>query len=133
MFYHGADFNPNLPPAIDPNPGRVVPSQKPKPEFVEAENLKRAAKAAAVAMQASKDAATAAQSYKRQKTGPKTIVLDGTRDTFDENADVDASERRALLREIKDHLDILKEFKGIIPESDLVKRKRSLFALLPEP
>jgi len=159
MFYLGADVNPNLPPAVDPNPERVVPSQKPKPEFVEAENLKRAAKTAAAAFQASKDASMAGQavnqiltspaSAKRQRLSAATagfsspgagyVGLNSTAKSLlgvtplqAKEAD-EAAERRALLKEIKDHLDILNEFKGIIPESELVDRKRNLFALLPKP
>mmetsp|Transcript_12563 Transcript_12563/g.18489 ORF Transcript_12563/g.18489 Transcript_12563/m.18489 type:complete len:290 (+) Transcript_12563:139-1008(+) len=43
----------------------------------------------------------------------------------------DAEERRRMLQEVKDHLDLLKEFEGVIPPEDLTKRKRDLFLALP--
>jgi hypothetical protein len=145
MFYVGSELDPNLPPARDPNPNRVVPSVKPRPEVVEAENLKRAAKAAAAALQASKDAEAAAivqmqnlnqgQSNKKQKTVHKSnsAAKSTSASAKARKADDDALERRALLKEIKDHLEILNEFKGIMPESELNERKRDLFNRLPKP
>jgi hypothetical protein len=46
-------------------------------------------------------------------------------------ADPEADERRRLLREVKDHLEILKEFEGIVPADELAQRKRALFLALP--
>ena len=40
-------------------------------------------------------------------------------------------ERRALLKEIKDHTELLKEFVGVIPDTELAERKRVLYASLP--
>lgn len=40
-------------------------------------------------------------------------------------------ERRAMLKEVKDHTELLKEFEGIIPDEELVLRKRALYAALP--
>lgn len=40
-------------------------------------------------------------------------------------------ERRALLKEVKDHTELLKEFEGVIPAEELAKRKRELYAALP--
>lgn len=40
-------------------------------------------------------------------------------------------ERRALLKEIKDHTELLKEFVGVIPDDELNERKRVLYASLP--
>lgn len=150
MFYIGNDLNPNLPPAIDPNPHRVVPSVKPRPEMVEAQNLKRVARAAAVALHASNvaavaSAATSTSSFKRQKKDftevtslSSSLPLQNPYKPgpipHQQKAVVDdATERRALLKEIKEHIDILNEFKGIIDDEELAKRKKSLFELLPKP
>ena len=130
MFYLGNDINPNLPPALDPNPRRVVPSIRPKPEIIEAENLKRAAKTALDALRASKHTSSP-HSHKKQKVGTKSAekaTVSSKVPTTQEK-----TERRALLKEIKDHLDILKEMKGIIPDKDLNARKKALFARLPKP
>jgi len=39
--------------------------------------------------------------------------------------------RRKILSEVREHLDLLKEFEGIISEEDLAQRKRDLFKALP--
>ena len=45
-------------------------------------------------------------------------------------ADIDL-DRYSVIQEVKDHLSLLKEFEGIIPDEELVKRKRELFLALP--
>jgi hypothetical protein len=45
--------------------------------------------------------------------------------------DVNADERRRMLNEVRDHLELLKEFEGVIPADELAKRKRELFMALP--
>jgi len=40
--------------------------------------------------------------------------------------------RRGMLKEVRLHLDLLKEFEGLIPEADLQARKRRLFLALPQ-
>lgn len=42
-----------------------------------------------------------------------------------------AEERRRILQEVREHLDLLKEFEGSISKEDLSRRKRELFAALP--
>jgi len=46
-------------------------------------------------------------------------------------SEVMAEERRALLKEVKDHMEILNEFENIVPEEELKKRKKELFSSLP--
>mmetsp|Transcript_11442 Transcript_11442/g.28926 ORF Transcript_11442/g.28926 Transcript_11442/m.28926 type:complete len:392 (+) Transcript_11442:90-1265(+) len=41
--------------------------------------------------------------------------------------------RRELLREVKDHMDLLHQFEGIIDSDTIKKRKRDLFHSLPPP
>lgn len=41
------------------------------------------------------------------------------------------AERQRLLSEVREHLDLLKEFEGVIPQEDLNERKRELFLALP--
>lgn len=59
--------------------------------------------------------------------GPGKIPVKGC-NTDMEIGDV---ERRAMLKEVKEHTELLKEFEGVIPDEDLVKRKRALYAALP--
>lgn len=40
-------------------------------------------------------------------------------------------ERRALLKEVKDHTELLNEFIGVVPNDELAERKRALYAALP--
>lgn len=39
--------------------------------------------------------------------------------------------RRKILSEVREHLDLLKEFEGIISDDDLAQRKKELFRALP--
>lgn len=41
--------------------------------------------------------------------------------------------RRELLREVKDHMDLLIQFEGIVDSETIKKRKRALFLCLPPP
>ena len=45
--------------------------------------------------------------------------------------DKPAEDRRQLLQEVRQHLDILKEFEGVISEEEIARRKRELFQSLP--
>jgi hypothetical protein len=41
--------------------------------------------------------------------------------------------RRELLREVKDHMDLLSQFEGLVDSETIKKRKRALFLSLPPP
>lgn len=47
------------------------------------------------------------------------------------NVEMPDGERRAMLKEVKDHTELLKEFEGVIPDEELANRKRALYAALP--
>lgn len=47
------------------------------------------------------------------------------------NVEMSDEERRAMLQEVKDHTELLKQFEGVIPGEELAARKRALFAALP--
>ena len=40
-------------------------------------------------------------------------------------------DRRQILKEVREHLELLKEFEGVISQEDLNSRKRDLFMALP--
>lgn len=40
-------------------------------------------------------------------------------------------QRRKVLSEVREHLDLLKEFEGVISDEELAERKRQLFLALP--
>lgn len=96
---------------------------------MEAPNPKRNAHAGLAALQTPNGTETPSTSSKRQRmaTSSYSPYTPG-RQSHAESTE----ERRALLKEIKDHLEILNEFKGVVPESDLNERKRSLYAILPK-
>lgn len=51
--------------------------------------------------------------------------------TMNSHVEITDEERRAILKEVKDHTELLKEFEGVISEEELSKRKRALYAALP--
>jgi hypothetical protein len=111
LYYKGGKLDPDFPPPIPPQE-IVVPAEKPKggsqPFFI--------------AMNKAGDHAT-----------------DGHRDTTVHDSDLAAiagdeqqpEERRMVLKEVREHLELLKEFEGVISQDELNKRKRDLFMALP--
>lgn len=70
------------------------------------------------------------------------LLHDGDDDNNDDDPQVDVAalldeekiiieDRRKVLQEVREHLELLKEFDGVISEDDLAKRKRELFMALP--
>lgn len=63
----------------------------------------------------------------------------GNHRSYDSSEDIVTSEhrrekrRRDLLREVKDHMELLTQFEGIIDSDTIKKRKRELFLSLPPP
>jgi hypothetical protein len=47
------------------------------------------------------------------------------------NAEMTDEKRRAMLKEVKDHTELLESFRGVIPDEELNERKRALYAALP--
>ena len=41
--------------------------------------------------------------------------------------------RRFMLEEVREHLNLLREFKDVVPDAELNERKRELFKCLPPP
>lgn len=116
MFYTGDDYDKTIPPAIDPNPGRVLPTQRPDDDDDLDEFVKKRRRD-------SEDLndATSQTVSEDHKHGSHTRMLP-------------APKRRALLKEVKEHLEILREFEGadIVPEAELRKKKLQLFYSLPD-
>jgi hypothetical protein len=130
MYYRGADLDPTFPP---PNP--------PKPIFIASEKPPTPGKATAPMMMpqqgvpdhgtASFVASTAAapvptapvvvDAKEQQQAAPSFMLIS------------DAESRARLLEEVKEHLELLKQFDGIIPEEEISQRKRELFLALPLP
>lgn len=61
-----------------------------------------------------------------------TMTIDNHNSNNNEHyEDITDEERRALLKEVKDHTELLKEFEGIIPQEELIQRKKALYLALP--
>lgn len=58
-------------------------------------------------------------------------VLDVEAILAETNSKQPNEERRLMLKEVREHLDLLKEFEGVISEEELLRRKRELFLALP--
>jgi hypothetical protein len=124
MYFNNGRIDPSLPPARAP---KVIPipdarsalagsvaMQQPSPARVGglelAAVMNRMATASQGATAAAAAPAPAEQQAKQKETG---------------------EERRAVLEEVRQHLDILKEFEEVVPEEELNKRKRELYLALP--
>lgn len=57
---------------------------------------------------------------------PKTAAS-----TSAKKAEDDDEDRRLTVQEVREHLELLKEFEGIIPQEEIAQRKRDLFLSLP--
>jgi len=117
MYYIGHTINLDMLPARDPNLDRVVRSDG---------SLKI------------KDGSQSSSVGKRRKPQDERESISVARTDLDYNG-VDSSEdlvsgtkeRRAILKEVKDHMELLKEFEGLIPNKELKKQKKDLFMSLP--
>merc|ERR1719223_218929 len=58
-------------------------------------------------------------------------VLTLTSDVHTIDIGLSVEERRAMLKEVKDHTELLKDFEGVIPDEEIAERKRALYAALP--
>ncbi len=60
-----------------------------------------------------------------------TMTIDNSNHNNQHYEEITDEERRALLKEVKDHTELLKEFEGIIPQEELNQRKKALYLALP--
>jgi len=123
MYYEQDKLNPQLPVARDPDPNRVVPNKKPvggeyppgASSDVKDEDENSIEKKSKID---GKDSLNAKLSKPKSDASPSRPKSE-------------AEERRALLQEVREHLELLKEFEGVIPAAEMSKRKRELFMSLP--
>jgi hypothetical protein len=101
LYYKSDVLDPDFPPPVLPHPLNV-PQERPKGNASH-EVVLRSPKAAAA----------------RLPPPPAPTPIDPL------------EARRKILSEVKEHLDLLKEFEGVISDDDLAQRKRELFRALP--
>lgn len=107
LYYRGSSLDPTFPPAVPPR-DIVVPAEKP------------ASASAATGPVAPSTSQFYLKHHEPDEVDVGALLAGG-----------EGEERRRILQEVRDHLDILKEFEGIISEEEMVKRKRELFVALP--
>jgi hypothetical protein len=116
MYFRGNELDPTFPP---PNP--------PKPIYVAAEKLPSIMYSVAPEQATpTPSLAPIPNSATKLKPAPKTLQLPD-----DKKRSVGADDRRLMLNEVREHMELLKEFEGIIPDEELVKRKQELFLAMP--
>lgn len=117
IYYNGLSLDPNFPvaqPVVEIN----VPHQKPTEGIL-------ATRAPATLRYAGPEIAPAASG----ETVPPAAAAEGSIYAVDKGESPTA--RRLILQEVKDHMDLLEMFTGVVHADVLKKRKRELFEALP--
>jgi hypothetical protein len=120
IYFRGDELNTSFP---APRPPKDLYVAADKPASMSNATTPSSAAISAVASLAS---APAASSIAKLKAPPGAAV-----DSNGEKKVFSPDDRRLVLNEVRDHLELLKEFDGIIPAEDIVKRKRELFLAMP--
>lgn len=113
LYYKGDELDPNVP-APKPPKDIVIPQQRPRPgdqaPFIALPSFAAAAGASA-------------NGNPNAGFAPLTAAPTPQSDAI--------NDRKNVLSEVREHLELLKEFEGVVPEEELKKRKRDLFMALP--
>lgn len=140
MYYKNGELDPSLPPARAPKPieiptGRLERAgiQSPPAQAARAnipivasvqENTPLAeASRASIPVEASVQETAPLKEEGVNDADLETVVAQGSKLT--------TQERFGVLHEVREHLELLKEFEDVVPEEELRKRKRELFLALP--
>uniref|UniRef100_A0A7S3P449 Uncharacterized protein n=1 Tax=Amphora coffeiformis TaxID=265554 RepID=A0A7S3P449_9STRA len=110
LYYNGDKPDPTFPAPMPPRPLKV-PQERPKGDGMEG------------AIKSPKGTMTNMSVLPMAPYAAGGMVSVPTVDPLEQ--------RRKILTEVREHLDLLKEFEGIISEEDLAQRKRDLFKALP--
>jgi len=113
MYYRGAELDPTFPPPDAPKE-IIVPAEKPK--------LRNDSSYYIAVNNGGMGSREGIMSDSVQREDDMALLADHLEP---------AEERRQVLQEVKEHLDLLKQFEGVISQQALNKRKRELFAALP--
>jgi len=148
MYYHGVGLDPDTPTAVDPNPYRVVPKEKPEvypPELAQITDPTHDTISANKDMRDSdgkedkhdeddsdaEDASNGVVEYVpsnvTEKRPPNHLS------PLPNQVDRAAQMRRSMLQEVREHLNLLKDFEDVVSDAELNERKKDLFKCLPPP
>ena len=119
MYYKGDKLDPDLPPPTPPVP-IVVPTQRPSANGDTGHYIYNNVGPAAP-MPNPMVAQTSAARPEGHSAGEDSPSPDNG----------PAEQRQSTLKEVRDHLELLKQFDGIIPADEINRRKRELFLALP--
>lgn len=138
MYYLGLDFDPTFP---APNPPKeiVVPAEKPKSGSSEQSYYIAVAGSGEnegqhqgmLENQGYGKGTNMSESNKNNKNIKNGSFEASGDQSSNNNSNDPIEQRRRVLSEVREHLNLLKEFEGIISQEDLNKRKRELFLALP--
>jgi hypothetical protein len=113
MYYRFDALDPTFPAPVSPR-ALIIPAEKAEPL---PKSMKPAAVVKAVLPAAEDDSPSdAGVALLLDDAPPKALTLE---------------ERRRVMQEVREHLELLKEFEGVISEEELAQRKRELFLALP--
>lgn len=122
MYYKGDKLDPDLPPPTPPVP-IVVPTQRPSADGDGGHYIyNNVGPAATTGMMPNP---MIAQNNAVKHEGPSAS------DDIPSPDNGPAEQRQSTLKEVRDHLELLKQFDGIIPADEINRRKRELFLALP--
>jgi len=145
MYYNGAVLDPDIPTAVDPNPYRVVPKEKPKIYPPELALVTDPAHVSSLGKEAhdfdDKDDKDEDDSDGEDASSTGLVTLNvcekrsAKRSISSPLDQIDraAQMRRSMLQEVREHLNLLKDFEDVISETELNERKKDLFQCLPPP
>lgn len=119
MYYLGENVNPNVPKAHDPNPNRVVPMMKPPLDSYPEERVEFRKSLPEFRSSSHKRHLEPNNTVENKKLARPQMPLSPS------------GKRKLVLKEVRKHLELLKEFEGVISMKMLHHRKKELFSALP--
>lgn len=140
MYYKNGELDPSLPPARPPKPIEIPIERsqwagiKPPPARAAHANIPVVASLQDNAPTAEECHASIPVEASVKETAPlkeEAVNIADLEAVVAQDSDLTVEERREVLHEVREHLELLKEFEDVVPEEELKKRKRALFLALP--
>mmetsp|Transcript_9678 Transcript_9678/g.16103 ORF Transcript_9678/g.16103 Transcript_9678/m.16103 type:complete len:303 (+) Transcript_9678:156-1064(+) len=128
MYFRGDELNTAFP---TPMPPKELYIATDKPASMATAMTPSSVAAMSVTSSLASPQAPVLVTAKLLKATPAASEETAPKEAADNKSDAPPEDRRLVLKEVREHLDLLKEFDGIIPAEDLVKRKRELFLAMP--
>ena len=138
MYYKNGELDPSLPPArapkpieipikrsagIQPPPAQAAHASIPVEAAVQENAPSAEASHASIPVEASLQESAPLKEEDVNVADLGAVVV--------QDSERIVEERRGVLHEVREYLELLKEFEDVVPEEELKKRKRELFLALP--